>query len=465
MASPNKEIQITLTSKSTSYITTVSADGPDRGKILSISETFSNQAFSYKPFNYNEASSLYNENKADWDKVINANLQAQSFRNPADAASVSGLTEEKLFNQTYNKNINSDNNTQKSFDSGIGQLIASQANVPQPPSTVGKIYVFPEDLGVGSKESDSQDYIRIGAMKYRAPQEGLLFDPNVNGALLVPGIISTGLGSFNSSVPKNLTFEGEVVLPMPLSITDGAKAEWGVSNMNVFGSGMVAALGAVYDTPVLGEAAMLSTMLGPAAELQAMMALGANAAIATGNRYNPMNPRPEASQILRSDVISSVMSRVTNAVSPADILTRTTGKAVNPNAELLFRAPSLRVFDLNWKLAPRSSSEAATIRKMIRFLKINMLPSIPTGSSVLLKSPNVFVLRYERSDGSLNPSLPKPKICALTQVRADHTPDGVGWAAYEDSHPVSTVLSMSFAELTPVLSNDYNGTSEDDVGI
>lgn len=94
-----------------------------------------------------------------------------------------------------------------------------------------------------------------------------------------------------------------------------------------------------------------------------------------------------------------------------------------------------------------------------------MLPTIPQGSSTLLQSPNVFVIRYEKSDGSLNSSLPKPKLCALGQVVANHTPDGVGWAAYEDSHPVATTIQMSFLELTPLLANDFSTTAEDDVGI
>lgn len=94
-----------------------------------------------------------------------------------------------------------------------------------------------------------------------------------------------------------------------------------------------------------------------------------------------------------------------------------------------------------------------------------MLPTIPEYGAALLQSPNVFVLRYEKSDGSQNASLPKPKLCALGQVVANHTPDGIGWAAYDDSHPVATTLQMSFLELTPLLSNDFSGIPEDDVGL
>jgi hypothetical protein len=462
MSSKNTTVNIPLyttpgTSGANVYRAVVSSGGPDKGKILEVTQLQQNGVDVTKPLLYSEANAVYQQNKSDWDFRINRVLTSNSVNLPGLAPTVTGLSDDKLFDQTAKQNLSSSQNNQTSFTSTLGQEIAAQAASPRPPSTASKIYVFPRDISIGKDES-TQDYIRIAALKYTAPQSGFLEfvplrDPSVGT------ILKSGLASFNRNVPKNLSFEGELILPMPLSITDGAKAEWGVSNMNVIGAAMVGNLQGIYENlPGLGDALEASAALGAGANLQA---LGSLAKVVGQAKLSS----PEAAQIIRSDVISSVISRIGQNVPPADILTRFTGKAVNPNAELLFRAPSLRIFDLNWKLVPRSSYEASTIRKMIRFLKINMLPSIPVGSAVLLQSPNVFVIRYERSDGSQNPSLPKPKICALTQVQADHTSDGVGWAAYEDSHPVSTTLRMSFAELTPVLANDYAGTSEDDVGI
>ena len=462
MSSKNTTVNVPLyttagPSGSNVYKAVVSSGGSDKGKILEITQLQQNGTDVTRPLLYSEANTLYQQNKSEWDFKINRVLSSNTINLPGLAPTVTGLADDKLFNQTANQNLSSSQNNQTGFNSTLSQEIAAQAASPRPPSTTSKIYVFPRDLNVG-KDKSTQDYIRIGALKYTAPQSGFLEsvplrDPSVGT------ILKSGLASFNRNVPKNLSFQGELILPMPLSITDGAKAEWGVSNMNVIGAAMVGNLQGVYENlSGFGDALELAAALGPTANLQAAGSLAkviAQAKIGS----------PEAAQVVRADIISSVISRIGQTVPPADILTRFTGKSVNPNAELLFRAPSLRIFDLTWKLVPRSSYEASTIRQMIRFLKINMLPSIPVGSAVLLQSPNVFVIRYERSDGSQNPSLPKPKICALTQVQADHTSDGVGWAAYEDSHPVSTSLRMSFAELTPVLANDYAGTSEDDVGI
>jgi hypothetical protein len=459
MSSKNKTAEAPIIVGNNTYRAVVSAAGPDKGKILSVTQIKEGDFKVEKPLTYSEANSVYNQNKTTWDTNINKVLRSQTANIPGEPPTVTGLANEKLFDQTASQTKASDQNTQSSFPSALEQNIAAQASSPRPPSTASKIYVFPEDIGVGSGSSKkTQDYMRIAALKYVAPQQGFLTDVAASKPS-VSTILKSGLASFNRNVPKNLNFQGEVILPMPMSVTDGTKAEWGVSNMNVIGSAMVGNLQGFYENlGPLGNAAEIANIFGVGANIAAVGALGKTLTEAKLNS-------PEASQIFRADVISSLISRVGLDVSPADILTRSTGKAVNPNAELLFRAPSLRVFDLSWKLIPRSEYEASTIRKMIRFLKINMLPSIPTEGAVLLQSPNVFVIRYERSDGSLNPSLPKPKICALTQVQADHTPDGVGWNSYEDSHPIATGLRMSFAELTPLLANDYAGTAEDDVGI
>ena len=101
---------------------------------------------------------------------------------------------------------------------------------------------------------------------------------------------------------------------------------------------------------------------------------------------------------------------------------------------------------------------------MIKFMKLQCLPTVGENTT-LINSPNVFFIRYMNGDTRIK-SLPQPKICALVNFGIDHTPDGMGWAAYEDSHPVSSSLVMQFAELTPLFRNEMEFTfpEEDDVG-
>lgn len=483
MAVPKKNTEIfapTVDKNGNNYQTSVAKDGPDKGKILYVVKVPS-----LEPLSYEESNKIYQENKESWDTSINNFLTADNLGNPAAAPTFSGFSDQNLYNQYFTELQNGQNATQTTFNPGVGGANTPLSNlagaitstaglspttISPAPSTTGKVYVFPQDLNVGKYGSSTngntpQDYIRIGAVKYQPPQPGLITEGNIfNKTLTIaPNIVGKGLASLNASLPKNLQFLGEVILPMPLSVTDGAKTEWGISKMSVMGASMAAALGGAYGTGLLGNAAEFANLLGVGGNLAAAgtltgYSLNAYLQKAAGN--------PGAADALRADVISNVVSKVTSTpVEPGDLLTRSTGSAVNPNAELLFRSPSLRTFDLQWKLTPRSKEEASLIRKIIRFFKINMLPTIPQQSQVLLQSPNVFVLRYEKSNGNYNESLPKPKLCALGQITVNHTPDGVGWAAYKDSHPVTSIIQMTFLELTPLLANDFNTTSEDDVGL
>jgi len=133
--------------------------------------------------------------------------------------------------------------------------------------------------------------------------------------------------------------------------------------------------------------------------------------------------------------------------------------------ELLFRSPNMRRFELQWKFTPRSKDEGAMIRKIIKFMKVNSLPYFEGKSQNLINSPNVFFVRYMNGD-TRNKALPQPKICALVAFGIDHSSDGQGWAAFEDSQPVSTVFTMTFSELTPLFKNETERDfpAEDDVG-
>jgi len=467
MAVPQKNTLVNAQvqdSNGNTYSALVSSNGPNQGQILQLYQV--QPPNNLIPVDYQTATNLYQNNQNNWNNQINGFLQANNQASVGVAPSFQGIANQSLFDKNYQEKVNAANATGAAGTNAPFQNLASK-NIQPPPSTYGKVYVFPEDLNVGkfgsasNKESTPQDYIRIGALKYQVPQPGLITQGGLDKSIIAPSaIIGNGLASFNASLPKNLSFLGEVVLPMPASITDGAKTEWGISKMSVMGAALATSLSGLYGAGVLGTASELGAALGADGGIQAFAALGKYMAEAK------LASNPAASQAFSADVISQVIGKVSSTpVEPGDLLTRSTGAAVNPNAELLFRSPSLRTFDMQWKLTPRSKKEASLVRKIIRFFKINMLPTAPQSGSVLLQSPNVFVLRYEKADGNYNPSLPKPKLCALGQITVNHTPDGVGWAAYQDSHPVSTIIQMSFLELTPLLANDFATTAEDDVGL
>jgi len=84
------------------------------------------------------------------------------------------------------------------------------------------------------------------------------------------------------------------------------------------------------------------------------------------------------------------------------------------------------------------------------------------GGSLFLGSPNVFRLCYKNNNRRIK-GLNTFKICALTSVQVDFTPDGV-YQSYDDdkgvSQPVRSTMKVDFNELTPIFANDYNLNDE-----
>jgi hypothetical protein len=139
------------------------------------------------------------------------------------------------------------------------------------------------------------------------------------------------------------------------------------------------------------------------------------------------------------------------------LLTRVTGATVNPNLELLFQGPTLRPFNFTFRLSPRDSIEATTVRKIIRAFK--QYSAVGTASGGLfLTTPNVFNISYHNRGNrdSNHPSLNRIKTCALKSVSVDYTPDG-SYMTFNDTSSTMTSYSISlqFQELEPVTTSDY----------
>lgn len=272
-------------------------------------------------------------------------------------------------------------------------------------------------------------------------------DPSQDAVIITRYKYDRG-GNINLSVPgKGISLGtpiGTVILPMPKASEAGG-AEWGESKVDVLGIGAAK----VFGTAVDAVAGKLSK--GPGA-LTGIFDVGkilkeADAAIGSAGG---------AAQILGARYASQALSAIGINISGEDLITRTTGSAVNPNAELLFRGPVLRDFGFKFTMVARSGKEAEEIRNIVRFFKKGSVPRYQ--SAALLGSPDIFQLRYQ-PDNVLNQFKPM----ALNKVTIDYAPDGY-WSAYEDSHPVSIVMSLEFSEIVPVYDKDYEVANDTSVG-
>ena len=148
------------------------------------------------------------------------------------------------------------------------------------------------------------------------------------------------------------------------------------------------------------------------------------------------------------------------------ILARTAGASINNNLELLFQGPTLRGFSFQFRLTPRSAAENKTIKKIIKTFKVSMVPEA-TESNLFLLSPHVFDITYMTTvGGSLRqqPFMNKFKRCAFKDFSVNYSPDG-SYMTYKDGGMTAYDLSMTFAELDPVLANDYEGIDKDEEGM
>lgn len=265
---------------------------------------------------------------------------------------------------------------------------------------------------------------------------------------------SSGSFALTSASKRDTKILSTIFLPIQNGITDSMSVDWGNGEINPLTAMMAGisygAINAAGADLGAGVQAFASGLGNAAKKLQT-----------TGG--------PEMQALL-------VNYFAQEAVGIQGLLSRTAGAAINNNLELLFNGPQLRSFTFNFRLTPRNSTESKSIKKIIRTFKIAMAPEA-SESQLFLLAPNVFKLEYLKASKSktgggsegdlvLHPYLNKFKVCALKDFSVNYTPDGQYMTYAEDSSMTAYEISMTFAEIDPVLANDYDSieSSSDAMG-
>ena len=257
--------------------------------------------------------------------------------------------------------------------------------------------------------------------------------------------------------------QGSVMLPMP-KVVDTNGCEWGESEVNIFG---LAALGGIEaGKKVVGgffnRSPNTDKLLGTdALSTVAKEDLKAAQQISRQSKSGGLgllkNFKQGGSALLNAAAAETTARVTGQSISQDQILARTSGRVLNPNAELLFQGPVLRDFNFDFLMIARSREEGREIRKIIRWFKSGMAPKF--NSSTFLKTPDVFTLQYQ--NGPSSDSILKtvnrfsPGGLALRTIAVDYAVNGY-WSAYEDSQPVAIKMSLNFAELRPIYAQDQN---------
>jgi hypothetical protein len=326
----------------------------------------------------------------------------------------------------------------------------STNNGPPPPIDINNVESKPLSADISDSDNVRKNYGSNINLRYPikrdAAQDYIQFSMIRYGSRNLAAISADTIGTTPISGPRapkrtEETINGTVTLPIQPSISDSNGVDWGGANLNpieaYFASmarGAMDMSGSVTD--------VLGSLMGKVQQ-----------------NIKEMSTNPDLQNALK-------LYLTQEAVGVQGLLSRTTGAILNPNLELLFNGPSLRSFNFTFRLSPRNEEEANNVKRIIRFFKQGM--SVKTSNTtVFLKAPNVFDIKYISSDGNNHKSLNRIKRCALLGCDVDYTPDG-SYMTFNDTNKTMTSyqLSLRFSELDPIYEDDYftNGLSDIEIG-
>ena len=252
--------------------------------------------------------------------------------------------------------------------------------------------------------------------------------------------------------------QGSVMLPMP-KVVDTNGCEWGESEVNIFGLAALGAFEAGKNLVANRKASdrLLETDALQGVDKKDLLAVEKITARGSVGKNLIKNFKQGGSALLNAAAAEATARVTGQSISQDQILARTSGRVLNPNAELLFQGPVLRDFNFDFLMIARSEQEGKEIRKIIRWFKSGMAPKF--NSATFLETPDIFTLEYRNGTrpGDVLKTVNRfsPGGLALRTIAVDYAPSGY-WSAYQDSQPVAIKMSLNFAELRPIYSQDQN---------
>ena len=285
--------------------------------------------------------------------------------------------------------------------------------------------------------SGDNDYLRVTVFSYNPPGlssggEGTIFQ--------IGGSESTR----EKGNGQQADYLGQIILPMPDNVSDNNAVTWDSDSLN-----SLALAGVNAAETLINNLSLTGGSLGKAAEGVADSLTGAANAVQD----------EKVADILKKALVGEALNVFGANIDAQSLVSRATGQVLNPNLELLFKGVILRQFNYSFTLTPRSQQEGQEVLRIINTFKKRMAAkstaSNGAGAGLFIKAPDVFQLKFMKGQGE-HPFLYKIKQCALTNMNVTY--DGAGaYATYGDGTPVKMTLQLSFRELSPVYTEDYDG--------
>lgn len=293
--------------------------------------------------------------------------------------------------------------------------------------------------------TDNTDYVLFEFYRYKPPyraRKASLQNPEGGDDLksYVNNIVNSGsVIDYNDADmyadAQRAAGYNNIIMYMPEDISTGFRAQWGGKNLTNFAAGALRAAGADGFNKINDGAKMLMD----------------------GARNIPY--------MLGAKVIREFVQATSgDSLSNDDVFGAISGAILNPNTELLFSGVDMRNFQLNFKLVPRDAEEAAMCNAIVGHFKKASLPDrVPEkifGNAEggvkknFIGAPKLVRVSF-MSGANEHQQLPKFKMCALTQVDVNYTPDGV-YATYVGGQPVAMNLTLNFQETKICFADEVN---------
>jgi len=324
----------------------------------------------------------------------------------------------------------------KTLDLGVSYgAFGSQTPESEPTS-----FTYPLDM---MKEKTDHLLIRI----FNYERKGEIFglgDPSSgsesSSALKIPGF--TDIFNDPKTREKIEKTARYIFLPIPQQVSDAISVSYAEDQLNPAQAAGLKAVGAVLGNG--GEANL------------------ANAIKSAGNFgravLNDMKSVDAGTmQAVKAAAAGISINTLGANVSPTALITRASGQVLQSNLELLFSGVTLRSFPFVYDFVARDPREGEVIKGIIRTLKKAMTPKSGR-DKLFIKSPDVFQLEY-KTGNEMHPFLNSFKVCALSDLSVNYTGSGT-YATYGDGTPVHIQVQMTFKEINPVYSEDYDVLSE-----
>ena len=433
------------------------------GKLMGASEQTVNGL--YKPVDNNTSEfniiSSSSETLDAYNKAVYGSNKESYKQNISDIEAANFGEQSQFFNE-QNKKFNNAQYIETTTDKDGVATTTTKTGGYAPTASKGQSQILSYPFGFDV----NQDHLKITKYEYRRPDINMSKSGNVAMNIYTGEGRGTGDKGLNKDkITARTTGDsvlgellGSIFLPMP-KVADVNGVEWGNSELTISG---LAGLGAA-EKLIAGTGGSGKDSTDIQKDKDALESLR-ESLDGQGGRNVAGSSNTEFLRALKVKTLSGLAGGLTGSNLDADTyLARTSGRVLNPNAEVLFQGPVIRDFSFSFVMIARSQREGVEIRKIIRFLKLGMAPKFR--STTFLKNPDVFMLEYKSGDSVLNTvNRFNPGGLALKTMSVDYAPNGY-WSAYKDSQPVALKMDLSFTELRPVYEGDQQLTPEDSVGL